>query len=435
MAGLWLLFLAFSIAWGDPDNWHEVLDRVRENVLKQVKKSTNYTCVQTVDRTSFTNARNLLDGCAYDSQSPEKKRYMHDRLRLDIAVSEGREIFAWHGTGKFSGSSGITDVVRRGTISSGEFVGFLENIFGHPGVRFEYAGAFVINGASVYSFNYTVPLGSSGYRMSSARAEAIIPYHGSFSVRASDSQLISLTAIGDAMPEDLDVCSTETQMQYQLVKISGEDALIPSLFVVKMVNAQHFYSVTENQYSQCHAFKTESSVRFDVDDTAKSATVIHLPREERLPARTILRIGLESAIDNETSYTGDPVQGILLHALKMKESSIAIPKGAAVSGVITMLEERDEPKHHFLVSIEFDRITFGDKTVVFRAAPVVSPGPAGKLREIYGSPLPHAIRERYKEGLFVFASRELHLDRRFSSDWITEQAETAQNASAPSAAR
>jgi hypothetical protein len=95
-----------------------------------------------------------------------------------------------------------------------------------------------------------------------------------------------------------------------------------------------------------------------------------------------------------------------------------------------MLEERDEPKHHFLLSIEFDRIRWRGKTIVFRATPVVSKAAAGKLVEIYGSPLPKTIHERYKEGVFVFPSSELHLDNRFSSDWIVQDPESASDSAA-----
>jgi hypothetical protein len=424
-----LLLVIVSLAWSAADDWHDVLDRVRESVLGQVKRSSNYTCIQTVERTTFTNTRALLEGCAYDSQAPDQKRYMFDRLRLDIAVSEGKEIFAWHGAGRFSGSSRIGDVVRRGTISSGEFIGLLENIFGHQGVRFDYAGKGVADASAAYLFKYTVPLGSSGYHIRSQHGETVVPFHGSFCVRESDSQLASLRVVADAIPESSQICSAETEMNYQVVKISGDDALIPSLFIVKLGNAQHVYAVSRNQYSQCHAFKAESTVRFDVDTAATAGAAVQAKNEETLPARTVLHIGLETSIDNETSYTGDSIQGVLLHPLTIKGTRTEIPKGAVAGGVITLLEERDAPQHYFLLSIEFNRLVAGNTTVLFRATPVVSKVAAGKLVEIYGRPLPGPIRERYREGVFVFASRHLRLDSRFSSEWITNDLHDSPDAS------
>lgn len=435
MLRFWLLLIFVPLAWSASGDWHEVLDHVRESVLRQVKKSTNYTCVETVDRTTYTNARNLLEGCAYDSQTPDKKRYMHDRLRLDMAVSEGHEIFAWHGAGKFGNSSEITDVVRRGSVSSGEFVGFLENIFGHKGVLVEYAGKAEVNGSSMYLFNYSVPLKSSAYRVSSTKGQVVVPFHGSFSVREADLQLMNLKAVADSILESSDICSAETNMNYQLFKISGEEALIPSLFVVKMGNAQHIYTISSNEYSQCRAFKAESTVRFDVDDGPSRAAAVRSVREQRLAGRTLLHISLRGAIDGESSYTGDAIQGVLLHPLRIKGSGIDVPKGAVADGIITMLEEREAPAHHFLVSIEFNRLSYGGTTVLFRATPVVSKVAVGKLVQIYGMPLPPPIRERYREGVLVFTSRELHLDERFSTDWITQEPDGTQTASSTGTTR
>src|ERR1700761_7343208 len=156
MRFLCLLLGIASVAWCAADNWREVLARVRDNIAHEVEKSTNYTCVETVDRTVFISSHDLLPGCAYESTMPERTKAVQDRLRLDIAVSEGKEIFAWHGQNSFSGSSTIDDVVQRGTVSSGEFIGFLENIFVRGGIEFEYTGEAVIGGTRTYSFHYAV---------------------------------------------------------------------------------------------------------------------------------------------------------------------------------------------------------------------------------------------------------------------------------------
>src|ERR1700761_2157382 len=117
MRCLWLLAGMACVAWSATDTWRDVLTRVRENIAHQGAKSTNYTCVETVDRTSFRSSLDLMPGCAYESKLPNRVKNVHDRLRLDVAVSEGKEIFSWHGQNKFSGSSTIEDVVQRGAVS------------------------------------------------------------------------------------------------------------------------------------------------------------------------------------------------------------------------------------------------------------------------------------------------------------------------------
>jgi hypothetical protein len=375
--------------------------------------------VETVDRTSFHSSLDLMPGCAYESKMPVRVMTMRDRLRLDIAVSEGKEIFAWHGQDKFSGSSTIEDVVRRGAVSSGEFIGFLANIFVRGGVQFEYIGEAVVNGMQTYSFNYVVPLASSGYHVGTRRGRPAVPFHGSFSVRGSDFQLARLTIIADKIPENSFICSAETEMEYQIAKISGQDALIPSLFTLKMDDVNHRFTVSRSAYSQCHAFTAESTLQFDVRDSAEAGTASQPVNEERLPAGTLLHIALKTPISEETSYTGDPVEGILLHPIRIKGGTV-IPKNSAVNGVITLLENFDQPKHYYLVSLEFTRLVSGHKTFLFRATPAVSKLEAGKLNELYGGPWPVDIQDIYDNGVFVIRSPHLHLDRRFSANWIAQ---------------
>ncbi len=104
---------------------------------------------------------------------------IHDRLRLDIAVSEGREIYSWHGENRFS-SSTIAEVVGNGPISSGNFVGFLHNIFLVEGIQFKYSGASDVQGVTTFRFQYVVPVDRSGYHVKATRTSKVVPFHGSF---------------------------------------------------------------------------------------------------------------------------------------------------------------------------------------------------------------------------------------------------------------
>src|SRR5579875_718164 len=420
MGKWWLFFGMAAAAWSGPEDWREILKHVRENAIHQVEKSANYTCVQVVDRTSFRNSRNLLPGCAYESNTPERVKVTHDRLRLDIAVSGGKEIFAWHGEKQFSGSSTIEDVVHGGATSSGEFIGFLANIFGKGGVRFEYTGEAMVNGVPNYSFHYSVPLASSMYHVGSRRAKPTVAFHGSFSAQGPDLHLVNLSIIADAIPENSNICSAETEMEYQVAKISGQDALIPYVFTLKLDDVDHIYNVSRSEYSQCHAFGAESTVRFDAGDSPETGAAAQPASEEPLAAGTALHIALRTPIDDERSYTGDPVEGVLLNAVKVKGTQITIPKDTVVNGVITRLKEIDRPMQYYVVTVEFERLTFGHKTFVFRATPEASRVEAKKLSGIYQTVWPPEIQEMYEDGVFVFRSPHVHMDKKFAAEWVTK---------------
>jgi|GEM_PF-2658655 len=246
-----------------PENPAIILEQVRRSVAAQIKKSANYACVQTIDRTYFENSRDLLPGCAYESQTPIRKEVMHDRLRLDVAVSEGQEIYSWHGENNFS-SSTIDSVVKNGPISSGGFVGYLENIFFDAGIQFTYTGESTGNGAAVYGFKYAVPLASSRYHIQAALHEfPILPFHGSFTVNATNFELASLEVIADGIPANSKICSVDTAVNYQLTPISGRNALIPASVVLRIDDSSHVYTVSRGEYSQCREFRGESTLLFD----------------------------------------------------------------------------------------------------------------------------------------------------------------------------
>ncbi len=386
---------------------------------RNLAKAANYTCVQTIDRSYFESANDLLQGCAYESKTPARKPLMHDRLRLDIAVSEGQEIYSWHGENKFSAST-ISEVVRSGPISSGSFVGFLHNIFLFPGVQFTYTGKSEVKGTTVYGFDYVVPLGLSRYHVQGRGGESpIIPYHGSFTVNAADYQLRSLRVIGDSIPANANICSADTEVDYQMVEISGRPALIPATFLLQIDDQWHLYTISRSEYSQCREFRGESTLRFDVVNTPAPSAAAPPIVDEWLPAGISLRIGLRTPVDDRTSYTGDPVEGVLLAPVHVPGTNTVIPKNAVLHGIITELEFHNEPWKHRLVNIEFNRITYGKNSFLLKCLPKTTKKDIQKLVDIYGWPLPHSMADKYQKGVFVITSSHVHLDAHFSGEWVT----------------
>ncbi len=211
-----------------------ILQRAQQSVAVQLARAANYACVETVDRQYFISRQSQSLGCAHESASSPETLGMRDRLRLDIAVSEGREIYSWHGEAKFT-SSDVSEVVRTGPISSGNFVGFLHNIFLQRGTQFTYAGESEEHTSKLYNFNYVVPLGYSSYHIgTNTKSNPVVPYHGSFSIEGSDYHLARLQIVLDAAPADSPICSGVTTITYQLVNISGRPSLIPASFVLDL---------------------------------------------------------------------------------------------------------------------------------------------------------------------------------------------------------
>jgi hypothetical protein len=82
------LLLAYAAAGVAADQAaQELFEQVRAKVLDNARRVPRYTCVQTIDRKQ------------YHPQYGKKTGYLmwRDRLRLDVAVLNGQETFAWAG--------------------------------------------------------------------------------------------------------------------------------------------------------------------------------------------------------------------------------------------------------------------------------------------------------------------------------------------------
>ncbi len=410
-----LLIVSVSRASDDPT---EILNRIRRNVAAQIEKSANYTCVQTIDRTYFVSTRAASNYCA-EPPARQRKEVIQDRLRLDIAVSEGREIYSWHGENRFS-SSTIASVVGNGPISSGNFVGFLHNIFLLAGIQFTYSGTSDVKGVKTVRFQYVVPLARSGYHVKGPRALILVPFHGSFTANAADYQLTSLQAIADSLPGGSNVCSAETDVKYQIINISGMPSLIPVMFRLQVDDDTRVYTTSRSEYSECREFRGESTLRFDLSDTPVQSTAADPPAvDEWLPPGLTLHVRLRTPIDSQTAYTGDAVEGILLEPVTVPGTKRVIPEGALLHGVITLLEHRREPWSHCLVSIQFQRLAYGKNSFLLRAMPKTPKKSAQELTDLYGSSLPAWVAAYSEQGIFALGSSHAHLDSHFSAEWAT----------------
>ena len=165
---LWVMFAGTSVAQTDPV---ELLRQIRHRVAEGVSRLPRYMCTETVDRSSFRPSEpvgkrarrscpDVLDG---GEKSPQKLRlFSSDRLRLDVAIADNSEMYSWVHEDSF-GDRDLSDLVRQGAISTGEFSSFVRAIFETSAASFSFKGEAQWNGRKVFEFTFRVPLSRSGY--------------------------------------------------------------------------------------------------------------------------------------------------------------------------------------------------------------------------------------------------------------------------------
>jgi hypothetical protein len=381
----------------------EVLGRVRHNVEAQVSRSANYSCVETIERNYYLTSP-AGQACSYPPVSSAKP-YLRDRLRLDVAVSQRAEIFSWHGENNFTSAS-VAEVVRGGPISSGGFVGYLMNVFLEPNIPIAYMG----ESDHSYNFRYDVPLADSKYQTLTSKGYARIPFHGSFSADTDTFQLKELAVTGDDFPAASHICFAESRLRYQIAHISGGDSLIPAGSVLTIGDrTSNVFTESRSAYSGCREFKGESTVVFDPSGEPSKAAEPRPAATQKLGAGKLLRITLTTPINDETSFTGDRVEGVVEGPWR----------NATVRGVITELATRYDPTLHYRVKIEFEQMTAGGQVYSFRALHKPTGHEATKLYFLFGANLPEEVQQEIRQGTIIVYAKHLRLKPGFAGEWET----------------
>jgi hypothetical protein len=406
---LWLALAAPGLASSSAAlSPRALLDQIRAHVLEQVRIGGNYMCVQTADRHYFRPGESIRSGCDHPLKHPEKMtEFLSDRLRLDVAVSQNHEIYSWYGQQRFQDSS-IDQLITSGPMTSGGFGGFLRNIFLAAGIRFVYTGHFEMNGVPQDAFDYTVPLPHSNYAITTKHGSIVVAFKGSFTVNSNTLELTKLTVEVPKAPFDSNACYALSSINYQMAHISGNDVLIPSDFDFKLENTDH--------YRSCHVFTGKSTISFVISDPGDSSgglapSVVKGP----IPPNLGISIQLRTPINDLDSYTGDPVEGVLLRRIKLEHSGKIIPKGAVVKGIISELEFYRNPGPYYLLDVLFNKIVDGDVTYTMQATHLLTPGDPREPGQFYGFsdlPRPASLMER---------GSHFHLNAGYRSEWITRK--------------
>ncbi len=304
------------------------LGRIRDHMIDQLRRQPNYTCVETVERSSRQGAR--------------KSFQIKDTLRLEVGLVDGKEMFAWPGAKKFEATD-LRDMVKEGAIGNGNFATFARAIFGARSATFEYRG---LEGG-LARYDYHVSLLESGYTIRIGDRHAVVAYHGAVLADPNMLDVHRINVVAENIPVDLGLAATDTRMDYARVKIGETDFLLPAESELSMTGLDGQEHRNHVRLASCREFTGESVLTF-ADAPADSAPA--RLEEISLPDDLLLDLRLETGIDAETAAVGDPVRARLGNDVKQK-GRVLLAKGAIVTGRVTRLEKHTDYNE---LGLEFD---------------------------------------------------------------------------------
>lgn len=376
----------------------EALTKIRTRMLYNLAHEPNYTCVETIERSSRAKSTNKLK--------------IVDTLRLEVALVDGREMFAWPGSKKFD-EFDLTTMVTTGAIGTGDFGSHARALFSGRSATFYFRGEEDFQGKKAIRFDYKVPQMLSGYKIRVATASAIVAYHGSFYANPQTFDMERIEVLVDNPPPALLLSSASDKIDYAQAHIGDGDFLLPSGSELSMVDMNGAENRNQMRFTSCREFSGESVITFDEAPGATPSDKAPVPtREFDLPEGLELSLVLTREIDLKTAAIGDPIEARVKQDVKQK-GEIVVPKGALASGRITRLERYD---NYWLVGVEFPEV----------AAPGILARMKGDLDHAVGiTPLsprrPFRLRTRQLpgEGVFQVNLFQRHLPKGCIMFWRT----------------
>ena len=316
------------------------LGRVRARMAETLARQPDYTCIQQIERSN--------------RRAPRHKYELRDMLRLEVALVDGKEMFAWPGEAKFEDTDLFDMVPGGGAIGTGNFATHARAVFRTSAPRFQYKGIVDLDGRRAYQYGFTVAQIESGYHIRVNGVEAVVGYHGTFWADVNTFDLIRLEVIADDIPPTLGLKSAQDVMDYGRMKIGSSDFLLPSGSELLMTDLNGNVSRNITRFSGCRQYSGESVLTFaDAPDTTMPAAAPDRPKEARqLPPDIVFEISLDATVDSEKSMVGDPVTATLEENIKMKRR-LLFPKGAKLLGRILRLERHGD---HCDLDIQFSEM-------------------------------------------------------------------------------
>ena len=320
-------------------------------------------CDATIVREFYrTDAPGSGSGITEMRRSRPRPLVWRDRLHLEVAIFDGRQLFAWPGTGafRFEGPDEITGGGAGGTGDFGPFAASFLADSDPASVRFR--GISDSAGQPMAEYSYDVPLAASHYQIKTeARRFERAAYQGSMFVETQTGDLRRLIIRVPRPPSGTGVARAEVDTRYQSQPTGAGPGLVPSESTLSILLTGGGEAINRTSYRGCRLFSSESTIRFGAP--AKTAPEPEQPAApSRLPAGLPVRSTMLTAIDSRTASAGDLFQARLLDPIRQGKQTLA-PKGALLHGRLEEVEQQYSPRISVHFVLRFSAVEFGGRSV------------------------------------------------------------------------
>ncbi|MBX9602863.1 MAG: hypothetical protein K2X35_17800 [Bryobacteraceae bacterium] len=322
-----------------------LLARIRAHAVRTLQRQPNYTCLETIERSR---------------RKAGTKRYeLLDSLRMEVALVEGREMFAWPGEKNFE-EKPLSDLVTNGAMGNGNFALHAKALFQGNAPVFTHRGEVMEAGRSLVRYDFKVPQMLSGYNIRVGANRAVVGYHGSFWADSRTLDLVRLVVHADDIPPSLPLAAASDLMSYAPVTIGGKDFLLPNWSELTLTDLAGNESRNRVAFGECRQYAGDSVLSFE--DPAAGQSTAPADVRVRIPDGVDVILALDQDLDLEQASIGDPVRARLEQPIR-EGRAVLFAKGAGVTGRLMRMERH---RNFLLVAIEFGSVREGNRTAELR---------------------------------------------------------------------
>jgi hypothetical protein len=330
----------------------DILEQARDKLIPKLPP-VGYTCVATIDRSYFVRQHPPVTSRSCERISQDRKNGrlklqldMTDRLRLQVIVTRGAEIYSWTHPAGFSRH--VDEVLESGHIGTGVLGAHLDAVFSNPLVKFR----FLDQNDGLLQFSFRVPVEASTYMIKAGFQWRETGYDGSLAIDADSLGLKRITIQSEELPVKTSMCESSTTMDYAP---RSERVLVPNTARTHDVNRDSTETEWNTTFSDCDK---------PPEQVPGEPPPMLLPSDWAVPAK----VALTTAIDTSTAAAGDVIQARLLEPMVTPSSKVLAPRGATLNGRIMRLEHHLETQgvivhgakglrgRFFLIWLVFDTI-------------------------------------------------------------------------------
>jgi hypothetical protein len=374
--------------------------RATAHIREAITALPNYTCTETIDR---------------ERQSPTSSLpHRIDLVRLEVAKTDGKELFAWPGARNFEDKP-IAAFVGGGLIGDGTYGLFAEDLFVNGVASMKPHGPEQLQGRNAFRVDYVVrPVKNSVFKIQNALGSAAVGYSGSYWVDPDTLDLIRLDIFADSIPFRLQLSKVRMSVEYGTLKAGNRNVAMPRSSVIEFVYRSGEVSRDDIEFARCREFTGQTNIVFDGEDAATPASIneTHSPAGATflLPGNLRIPLQLQTSIDSATASVGDAITAVVEDDVK-DDRRVWMPKGTIVHGRIRRIEQRRKEGAHAkpadaytLVGMEFSTADVGRDTAEFVAelqSIRMSEGPVLEMnhteKEVTSQWVGHFLITRYRE--------------------------------------